>query len=177
VARVLVTVQRGLLNVAAALGLVCLAVVGLCLALNLRATVVISGSMEPAVPVGAVTFHHPVPAGDIITGDIVTVPRPDDGTLVTHRVVAAEPFGGGAKLTLKGDANAEPDPVTYEVVTAGKVVATVPVVGRAVLFVKRHPLTVVAGLLLLTGFACFPTDRYLGTSPGRSDLKGAGRVP
>jgi signal peptidase len=154
--------QRALLNVAAGLGLVCLAVVAVCLALNLRATVVISGSMEPDIPVGAITFHRPTPVGEIAVGDVVTVPRPDDGTLVTHRVVATEPFGAGVKLTLKGDANPEPDPVPYDVTTAGKVVATVPVAGHLVLFVKRNPLTVVGVLLGLTGLACFPTGRYAG---------------
>ena len=51
--------------------------------------VIVSGSMEPTIPVGAVIYDEVVPVDDIETGDIITfVPPPEFGIddPVTHRV-------------------------------------------------------------------------------------------
>jgi signal peptidase len=132
-----------------------LAMVG-CLVFNVRPTVVISGSMSPGIPVGAVTLHRPTPVAQLRVGDVVTVPRPDDSHLVTHRITAIEKRDFGATLTLKGDANREADPVGYDVFEAGKVVAVLPLAGYFVLAVQDHPLAVIALLLVLSAVALYP---------------------
>ncbi|GMA29090.1 signal peptidase I [Arenivirga flava] len=117
---VLVAARSALLTVAAALGAVCIAVFLVCLVANVRPLIVMSGSMEPDIPVGSVVFSQVVGVGEISVGDVVTVERPRDLGLITHRVVAIAPEADGAvSLTLRGDANDSDDPQPYVVSQAG----------------------------------------------------------
>lgn len=70
---------------------------------------VLSGSMEPALPVGGVIVTQAVPVSEIAVGDIVTLKTGD--ALVTHRVVEILYKEGDPKpwFRTKGDANQEPD--------------------------------------------------------------------
>lgn len=76
---------------------------------------ILSGSMEPTIPVGSQVVVDPVEDADdvarIQVGDVVTyMPWPDDPTLVTHRVVGRGVASDGTvTVTTQGDANAEPD--------------------------------------------------------------------
>ncbi|MEX5299012.1 signal peptidase I [Kocuria sp. CPCC 205292] len=97
-----------------------LAVVVVPLALGWVPLTVLSGSMEPTVPTGSQVVVAPLEGEDdaagLSTGDVVTfMPRPDDPTLVTHRIVGVAVDGEGRRsFTTRGDANAVPDaePVT-----------------------------------------------------------------
>ena len=100
--------------------------------------VVRSGSMEPTIATGSLVLAKRVEASDINVGDIVTVERPDH-TRVTHRVVAIERNGVTALLTLKGDANEDPDPAPVPVRDAYRVVGQVPVIGRALSWLATAP--------------------------------------
>jgi len=72
---------------------------------------VLSGSMEPTLPVGSLVVVRPVEAADVRIGDVVTyLPNPDDPTAVTHRVTGiTHRTDGGRTFTLQGDANDAPD--------------------------------------------------------------------
>lgn len=81
--------------------------------------VIVSGSMEPGIPVGSVVYDEVVPVDDIKVGDVITfVPPPEFGVddPVTHRVVQATVIdkagsNPGDRLFLtKGDANEDVDP-------------------------------------------------------------------
>ena len=76
-----------------------------------RVYTVLSGSMEPTIPIGAQVVVLKVNAADIRVGDIITFDRPSNpGVLVTHRVIQAEPDGkGGTQWITKGDHNSVPD--------------------------------------------------------------------
>jgi signal peptidase len=97
-----------------------LAVVVVPLVLGWVPLTVLSGSMEPTVPTGSQVVVAPLEGEDdaagLSTGDVVTfMPRPDDPTLVTHRIVGVAVDGEGRRsFTTQGDANAAPDaePVT-----------------------------------------------------------------
>jgi signal peptidase I len=75
-----------------------------------RVTVVVSGSMTPAVRVGDVVAAAPVAAGDVpklAVGTVILVADPGHpGRLLLHRLVAFNPDG---TLVTKGDANAVRD--------------------------------------------------------------------
>lgn len=173
-ARVLLGAQRVLLDVAAVVGVVSLVAVVLCLLLSVRPAIVLSGSMAPAVPVGALTVARTVPADTVQVGDVVTVPRHQRDGLVTHRVVQIAPAGtvagtgGGTAvaLTLQGDANDEPDAQPYTVTEVGRVLWTVPQLGRVVAALQQHVVLVVAVLVGITALATFPVRA--GTTPRRS---------
>ncbi len=71
--------------------------------------VVTSGSMAPAIPVGAVVFLDTAPASALAPGDVITfnLPGRTDG-FVTHRIVRIEQTAGVWLFTTKGDADVTP---------------------------------------------------------------------
>ena len=72
---------------------------------------VLSGSMEPALPVGSTVVVRPQPAGSIAAGDVITFTDREEGSaetrVVTHRVIEVRP---GPEFVTMGDANDTPDP-------------------------------------------------------------------
>ena len=88
---------------------------------------VISGSMEPEIPVGSVAYVRPVEPSSLQEGDIVAFHS--NGSVIIHRVVSNHQIEG--YLITKGDANEEVDlgEVSYPVIN-GLVVKHVPVIGE-----------------------------------------------
>ena len=91
---------------------------------------VISGSMEPAIPVESVVYVKDVAPADIQKKDVIAFHSVlGEEAIITHRVVSNNRVAG--EIVTKGDANAKEDmePVPYENVL-GKVALTVPVLGK-----------------------------------------------
>ena len=88
---------------------------------------VVSGSMEPALPVGSVVYVEPAAVSEIRAGDVIAFD--DDGTVVTHRVMESRPQEGA--FITKGDANETVDinPTPYWKLI-GRVRLCVPLLGR-----------------------------------------------
>jgi signal peptidase len=90
--------------------------------------VIRSGSMAPAIPVGAAVVLDPGPAG-VRAGDVVTL-RLDNGAIFTHRVTLLVTVGGVPYVETKGDANAAVDPALTPLDhILGRVSLTLPLVG------------------------------------------------
>lgn len=66
---------------------------------------VISGSMEPEIPVGSLILVKEIDPYDIETGQVIAFYS--NASVVTHRVVKNNSFDG--KFVTKGDANADVD--------------------------------------------------------------------
>lgn len=139
--------------------LVVLLAVGLALAVAVLPAVVggstltvLSGSMEPTLPVGSVVVVRPRPPAEIGAGDVVTFlardPASDATRVVTHRVVEVLP---GPEFRTRGDANPDPDPgVVAATDVRGVQWYSVPWVGGAMEAVRTPAgLIVVGGVLLL----------------------------
>lgn len=135
------------LTLAAVLGLVVLGITVTAHATGLRPLVVKSGSMEPTIPTGGMVLVRTIPASEIRVGDVVAVDRPDN-TRVTHRVVTVVPQGATALLTLQGDANEDPDPQPVVTDEAGKLVLTVPSIGRVSAFLASAKGGFVLGVIM-----------------------------
>jgi signal peptidase I len=118
-----------LLTLLAVIGIAMTAVTVFAAHSGLRPLVVKSGSMEPTIHTGAMVLVREIPASEIRVGDVVAVERADH-TRVTHRVVSVEHQGFTASLVLKGDANEDPDTDPVVVARAGRMVGTLPVLGR-----------------------------------------------
>lgn len=91
---------------------------------------VISGSMEPAIPVESVVYVKDVAPADIQKKDVIAFHSVlGEEAIITHRVVSNNRVAG--EIVTKGDANTKEDmePVPYENVL-GKVALTVPVLGK-----------------------------------------------
>jgi signal peptidase len=103
-----------------------------------RFDAILSGSMEPALPLGGVVAIKPVEPVDISTGDIIAYRS--GKVLVTHRVVELLISGGGEpSFVTKGDANQDPDlsPVPASSVV-GKAVFDIPYLGYLAAFIKTR---------------------------------------
>jgi signal peptidase len=115
------------------------------LLLGWSATVVASGSMEPALRAGDVLVVAPIDAARVRTGQIVLVDDPaHPGRLLTHRVLRRAAEG---EFVLKGDANALADstPVPPSGLRGVGRVA-VPRLGLPVLWLRTGDLRWVAWL-------------------------------
>lgn len=115
---------------------------------SLTVIVFVSGSMSPTMPTGTAAVTQTVAAAELQVGDVVTVPRSRDGVDVTHRVVAIDAVAGSPderSLTLKGDDNDAPDREQYLVDHAGRVIASLPGAGWAVMWLKST-----AGIITIT---------------------------
>jgi signal peptidase len=102
-----------------------------------RFDAVLSGSMEPALPLGGVVFIKPVETDEIIAGDIIAYSSGD--VLITHRVIDVIDQGGEPAFVTKGDAVENPDlnPVLASAVV-GKVIFDIPYLGYLADFVKTR---------------------------------------
>ena len=90
---------------------------------------VVSGSMEPAIPVGSLVYINNMAPEDVQENDVIAFYGATDGSsIITHRVVTNSTVMG--EFITKGDANEEKDmnPIPYSHFI-GKVVLTVPKVG------------------------------------------------
>lgn len=88
--------------------------------------VVVSGSMEPAIPIGSALYVEAAAPEEVAPGDVIAFY--DRGSVITHRVVENHIVEG--EFITKGDANSEEDtvPVPYESLV-GKSVYHFPVLG------------------------------------------------
>ena len=113
---------------------------------NFDLKIVLSGSMEPAIPVGSLVVIKP--SADYAVGDVITFGRDTRIEVpTTHRVVASRAVAGDMRYTTKGDANDEQDGrevLASEVI--GEVLFDVPYLGY-ILDMGRKPW----GMALLIG--------------------------
>ena len=124
--------------------------------------VVYSGSMEPAVPMGAVAWMEPVDPAQIKVGDIIAFdPTWDESeVIISHRVieVVEEPTLG---FRTKGDANEDPD---FDIAPADRVVARVafnmPNLGYVLGRIGRYT----TGRLGFSLFIALPTVLLIGNA-------------
>ena len=88
-----------------------------------------SGSMTPAIPVGAAIVLDPASPSGVQVGDGVTM-RLDNGAIFTHRVTRLVSLQQVAYVETKGDANSTVDPALTPVDhVIGRVSLTLPLVG------------------------------------------------
>lgn len=158
--RIYDVLRSTVLTLGATLGVASILTFGVSLLFGVRPLVVVSGSMEPTIPVGSVVFSTQAAAGDIQEGSVVTVDRPRNLGLVTHRLVkSVETEPGMYEYTLKGDANSKEDPEPYKVKTAGKYVWHVVGLGYIAEFLQSKNGTVLAvgsGMALIALFILDP---------------------
>lgn len=122
---------------------------------GLQVYTVLSGSMEPEYPVGALIYVKSVDYTQLEAGDVITFIM-DETTVATHRiveVVADEEDSSVLRYRTKGDANemADGSLVHYKNVV-GTPIFTIPLLGYVANYIQHPPGTYVAisvGSLLL----------------------------
>ncbi len=103
--------------------------------------VVLSGSMEPAIPTGSLIFTFQ--DEQILTGDIITFQKKD--AIITHRVIGQTQD----RYMTKGDANSLVDAGTVSMTQIiGKVFFHIPYLGYLITFLQSFPLLLIPICLL-----------------------------
>ncbi len=131
--------------------LILLSVIGVCLLMaaprmmDFEIYNIVSGSMEPEIPIGSVIYVEPAEPETVQTGDVIAFWSGD--SVIAHRVVENQTVEG--KFTTKGDANAGEDmnDVEYDALI-GRVSRHYPYLGAYL-----EILTSNVGKLYIIGFA------------------------
>lgn len=122
---------------------------------RLRVVPILSGSMEPAIPNGAVLIATPVAMGEVRPGAIILYRIPiGDRHVEAHRVVRVLSSGAHPVVITKGDANATSDPwqARLDGPLVWKARFAVPWVGNTIVFLRRavaRTLMLIAAVALL----------------------------
>jgi len=113
-----------------------------------NAYMVTSGSMEPAIPTGAIVYTTDVPTERIQVGDPITFQDQGTGSLTTHRVIEKRETDEGIEFRTKGDANDSPDPGWVQADNVvGEVQLTIPYLGTAVAYAGT-PIGIIALVII-----------------------------
>ena len=120
---------------------------------------VLSGSMQPGLPIGGVVITERVPVSGLQVRDVVVFHRPGQPTeLVVHRIISLTPGPSGPIIQTQGDANTVPDPwkVSLRGPTAYRAVFSLPLLGYGAAWAHgpNGRVTLMSiGLLLVAGAA------------------------
>ena len=125
-----------------------------------RTLVIISGSMEPTIHIGAAAVLRSVPSSELHVGDVIAYTPASAGAIpIVHRIAAITEQNGQRTFTTKGDANQTADVNTLTLpAKAWTVSYNIPVAGYVVNFASRPigiftfifiPVVVLAALKLV----------------------------
>lgn len=110
---------------------------------NLKPYVVLSGSMEPVLPVGSIVVVDRSQTA-VQAGDIAAFSK--EGQTVTHRIVKVMEDG----YVTKGDANKEKDTgIIAPQAVLGKVIFCFPYLGYGILWIQEYRFLVIGTVVLL----------------------------
>lgn len=118
--------------------------------LGLQPYAIVSGSMEPSLPVGTVVYAETTDGEQLCEGDIAAFWRNDE--VIVHRILSVDENSGA--LITKGDANSDPDmhPVPYQNVL-GRVVFSMPVAGTMLMMLGSTTGKLILGWVVLLAAA------------------------
>lgn len=139
---------------------------------GLTTLVVSGGSMEPTLPVGAAIIVEPVPASELVVGQIVSLRSGSGKAIFTHRIIRVASRDGQPWIETKGDANPKPDPsLTAASAVIGRETLVIPYAGFliALLSIPSGVILVFSlGLVLLAAaWLVGGLEGRRGRSPGR----------
>ena len=121
--------------------------------LGYKLYVVLSGSMEKAIPTGSLVAVQKTDIKKLVSGDVITFNQIDNSKTVTHRIVKIENIDGILNFTTKGDANDTNDiGIVKSDNIIGKFKFSIPFAGSVLQFVKTKNgilvLLIIPGILL-----------------------------
>jgi signal peptidase len=109
-------------------------------------SVIMSGSMEPAIPVGSIVVVKKVNPEDVKVGDVIAFETGESRTM--HRVIDKVVEDGSFHFKTQGDANEDPDPwIVKPEDVSGALLLTIPYYGYLLHFAGT-PLGLVLFILV-----------------------------
>ncbi len=127
---------------------------------------VISGSMEPEIPVGSLVYVKPTEFDDLKERDIIAFES--GASVVTHRIVSIEK--DNQLITTKGDANSNPDfmPVAYTNII-GRVSLHIPFLGYVAAGLSKPIGKLIAAIILIIGILLTNFSEKLANKDGKTE--------
>ena len=139
--------------------------------------IVISGSMEPEIGTGDLLISRNLATGEVEVGDVISLHSEMTDKLVTHRVTEVDANDDGTwTISMKGDANDEPD---LEIYTVGDSVLTpalqIPQGGKVVskLMEPAVALPILLSLVALLGISLLDEPARPKAGRGRKRAEAA----
>mgnify|MGYP002798693378 FL=1 len=130
---------------------------------DLKPYVVLSGSMEPAMPVGSLAIADSSKT-QVSAGDVAAFVR--NGQTVTHRIIRVTDDG----YITKGDANENADTgVIQSQDILGTVICCIPYLGYGVMWLQEYRILVLGCVVLLLIFALLFTGKEKKSGKQRKD--------
>ncbi len=99
--------------------------------------IIVSGSMEPNIPVDNIIITKKARAEDIKVGDVISFKDKNEDIVITHRVVEVKNLNGIYFYKTKGDSNSSADQnlVPYSQIQ-GKYILKIPFLGKLITYVR-----------------------------------------
>lgn len=136
------------LTVGAVAGVICILATVAALLFDVKPLIFRSGSMSPEITTGSLALARTIPANELSVGDIVSVERVD-GTRITHRVYSIHVEADNtSSVTLKGDANSDPDVETHAITEADRVFWSAGTVGYVASWLSGSTAIFLGGALV-----------------------------
>lgn len=125
-----------------------------------KSMAVLSGSMEPNIPVGSIVYTGAVEFETLEPGDVISYYLGDSSTLVTHRVVSVDQ--NERTVVTKGDANAVEDGAAVpESKIMGRVLFHLPFLGYISIYCRKPVgIAVACGVFLVLILLNFLPDVF-----------------
>ena len=134
--------------------------------MEIQSYVVISGSMEPAIPVGSLVYSRETDPKTLVPGDVIVFYSSNAGggngeiIPITHRVV--ENDTSAEEIITKGDANEQNDLSTVKYPNVeGKVILHIPKLGYPASLLSSTMGKVAALLTILGGYLLTEVGRLI----------------
>ena len=157
--RKVITVIARVLSRAVYLIIIALILIALPFVAGYRPVVVLSGSMEPAYPVGSIIYYKVAGFDAIEAGDAITFRLGEGNSLATHRVASKDT--AALSFVTKGDNNATEDanPVPYDRVVGKAARIAIPYAGFISSRLKQPAVIAVMGAILLLDAFMSPVEK------------------
>lgn len=126
--------------------------------LGYRPMTILTGSMEPAYPVGSIVYLKSVDFEDLEVGDAITFRLADSDSVATHRIV--EINTEQETFVTKGDANPSNDanPVSYSTVEGRVTRFAIPFIGYLLFHIRNWSIIGAMALILFLNMLLSPSD-------------------
>lgn len=114
--------------------------------LGIKSYVILSGSMQPEIDIGDIVIVKDIEENELQNKDIISFR--EGQTVITHRIIDIQTLDNQKQFITKGDNNNSADKKGLNIdVIEGKVIATIPFLGKILLLLKGKITIIIAVII------------------------------